>query len=412
MRLSLVISSLAGGGSERVLSTIANFFAEPCRGWQVTLLTFDSGEEPFYRLHPAVEHHALAIQRLCGACPRGTHRNLCYLWKLRRALRRSRPDVILAFVDRSNVATLLASRGLGVPVVISERVNPRHWPIGGPGWRVLRRLLYPRAAALVVQTRAAQSGYPAWLRPLTRVIPNPVVPREGAEQVPCTRPDGQTVIAAGRLVPQKGFDVLLQAFARVAPCRPGWRLVIWGEGPERPALEALRTELSLDGRASLPGVTPVLGRELRGADLFVLSSRFEGFPNVLCEALASGLPAIASDCPDGPRELIRDGIDGLLVPRDDVASLAGALERLMGDPALRCRLSAATGAARERFALERVMGLWSNTLRGAAGRAGYPAVDHAGAAASATAAPDRPAVAVDERLRLGQPLPQEGDQLR
>ncbi|HET7035963.1 MAG TPA: glycosyltransferase family 4 protein [Thermomicrobiaceae bacterium] len=366
MRVTLVVSSLACGGSERVLSTIANFFAQPCQGWRVTLLTFDAGEEPFYRLHPAVEHHALDIQRLSGARPRGTHRNLRYLWKLRRALRRSRPEVILSFVDRTNVATLLASRGLGAPVVISERVNPRDWLIGGPGWRSLRRLLYPQAAALVVQTRAVLAQYPGWLRTIARVIPNPVVPREGAEHAPLDRPEGKTLIAAGRLVSQKGFDVLLRAFARVARCHPGWRLVIWGDGPERAALEALRHRLDLDGRACLPGVTPLLGRELRRADLFALSSRFEGFPNVLCEALACGLPAIACDCPDGPRELIRDGINGLLVPRDDVPALAGALERLMDDPGLRCRLAAETGEARERFALERVMGLWRETLVGAA----------------------------------------------
>ena len=369
MRLALAIDSLGPGGAQRVLTTMAGEWA--ARGRLVTLVTLEGQATPAFALDPAVSLVRLgtigsgrsAIRRLWG---KGRH-----IAALRGAIAAARPDVVVSFIDRVNVLTLLATIGLSVPVVVSERTEPAAYPLGWM-WEWLRARTYPTAAALVAQTAAALRYFPPARGRIDRVIPNPVAavprraPRAGASRA---RP---LVLGMGRLGPEKGFDHLLAAFARVAARFPEWDLEIWGEGPERPALERQCADLGLGPRARLPGLTPKPKELMGSADLFVLSSRFEGFPNVLCEAMASGLPVVSYDCPSGPRAIIRHEVDGLLVgPEGGVEALSVALARLMGDPAERQRLSARGPDVADRFGLEGIMGLWDSLLADVLGAAGH-----------------------------------------
>jgi GalNAc-alpha-(1->4)-GalNAc-alpha-(1->3)-diNAcBac-PP-undecaprenol alpha-1,4-N-acetyl-D-galactosaminyltransferase len=171
----------------------------------------------------------------------------------------------------------------------------------------------------------------------------------------------RSLITVGRLAPEKGLDVLLSAFSRVAGAFPDWTLIVLGEGPERARLSELAERLGISDRVSFAGWIREPGDALARADLFVMSSRYEGFPNALLEAMACGLPAIATESL-GAREIITPDIDGVLVPVDSVSELEAALRELMSDDAARRRLSRAARAVSRRFSLEAVVRQWDEIL--------------------------------------------------
>jgi len=375
-RLLLFTHAITSGGAERVLTILANAWA--AKGWDVTLVTLDDGSvPPFYPVDPGVRHVTLAVSRqsvagkalTAASAGRGPIRwlmqsKLATLWNMsRRALRVRRglvalkPDLVISFIDQVNILALLSLVGTGIPVIISERIDPAHHRIGW-AWNALRVMTYPWADRLVVQGEGIQRQFHGRVRRRSRVIPNPVLRPPVPTELPDPKRKGHTLVAVGRLVPQKGFDLLLKAFARLSPRHPDWKLVIWGEGPEREKLEGLREELGLSECAALPGNHSRIYEALAEVDAFVLSSRFEGFPNALCEAMAMGLPVVSFDCPCGPSQIIRPGEDGFLVPPGDQEGLMQALDRLMADPVLRASMGVQAREVVERFSLERILALW------------------------------------------------------
>lgn len=363
MRLACVISSLRPGGAEGVMARLASGLA--ARGHDIRLLTLDSGDTgPSLPLHPGVRVRALGLEGSSAGPLTALAANLRRVWALRRAILREQPEAVLSFMTETNVLTLLAA-GRSLPVVVAERVHPAHTPLA-PAWDTLRRFCYPLAAAIAVQTADVRDYFAPGLRGRCAVIPNPVLPPEPGELEPAIlgtlegwrRHGRRTLLGMGRLVPQKGFDLLLQAFADLAPAHDDWRLMVLGEGPERSRLEAQARELCLADLAVFPGRTARPGAALRLADLFVLPSRYEGFPNALCDALACGVPAVACDCPSGPADIVRSGVDGLLVPPDEVPALSAALARLMEDEPLRRGMAARAPEVLERYGLEKTLDLW------------------------------------------------------
>jgi GalNAc-alpha-(1->4)-GalNAc-alpha-(1->3)-diNAcBac-PP-undecaprenol alpha-1,4-N-acetyl-D-galactosaminyltransferase len=365
VKLLVFIASLQCGGAERVSVTLCNHWTE--RGWDVTLATFDDGTvPPFFPPARGVRHVTLGLQRRSTGAVYSVINNVKRVPRLRRFVAQERPDCILSFIDGTNVLALLAAKGTGIPVVVSERVDPSKHEIPWP-WRVLRRLTYPWARAIVVQTGSIAAHFPASWRKRIAVIPNPVPSIEATiSEAPGSGGARLTIVGMGRLEPQKGFDLLIQAFASIAATRPEWDLTIFGEGNERSALTDAISRFGLSARIALPGREPDAPGALRRADLFVLSSRYEGFPNVLCEAMACGLPVIAFDCPSGPADIVRDGIDGLLVPAENVGALAAAMASLMADEARRAAFGGRAPAVASRFSVERIAARWERVLRGGA----------------------------------------------
>jgi glycosyltransferase involved in cell wall biosynthesis len=364
VRLTLVVSSLGPGGAERVVATLANAWV--CRGYAVTLLTFDDGvRPPFYSLHPEVRHVPLAMTAVSRGRIEGMARNLDRIRRLRRAIRTSRPDVVLSFTDTTNVLTLCAARLARWPVVASEHTDPERHPLPAV-WKRLMLVSYRWAAAIVTPNRETREWFPFGLRARIHVIPNPISAGPAPARVGDERPGG-LIVSIGRMSEEKGHDRLLEACARIFTKRPGWRLLIAGDGPLRDDIAALRDRLGLRERVDLPGLVQDVGRLLAQADLYVLASRREVFPMALCEAMANGVPAVAMEYRPGVREIVRDGVDGVVVPAGDVPALAAAMARLLDDPAERRRLGARAAEITERYGVARILGLWEVLLGGLVG---------------------------------------------
>jgi glycosyltransferase involved in cell wall biosynthesis len=359
MKITFVIASLGPGGAERVLSTMANYWADSAR--DITLITVSGIATDWYPLNPCIQRVALDLTSISLGIGEAIQYNVRRVIRLRQAFRKSRADVIISFGDTTNVLALLASQGLGIPVIVSERTNPLQHSIGW-AWSRLRSMLYLHAHAIVVQSNAVRDWAKTVVKEhLVHTIPNPVN-HDPARSIPRPQSFGRTVVAMGRLAVEKGFDVLLRAFSRCVQKHNDWTLIIVGEGNERRFLETLVLELGLSDRVHMPGLVQNPMPILQGADLFVLSSRYEGFPNALLEAMACGLAVIATDCSSGLGEIIRDGVDGVLIPPNDVEAMVSSMTSLMQDEAIRQRLGSQAVQVTERFGVQKIMSVWDNLL--------------------------------------------------
>jgi GalNAc-alpha-(1->4)-GalNAc-alpha-(1->3)-diNAcBac-PP-undecaprenol alpha-1,4-N-acetyl-D-galactosaminyltransferase len=360
-RLTLVVPSLELGGAEHVVAQMANHWA--ALGDQVTVITLSNAESDTYSLHSAVTRIALNAMRESRGAFDAVSQNLSRVRLLRHTIARSEPQSVISFTDRMNVLTVLACRPLRIDTVISERIDPSRYAIGRT-WSWLRRRVYPLARALIVQTERVRDQMLGVMRgrPIY-VIPNAVFAPPKGSSVARDSDGPRWIVAVGRLTSQKGFDLLIEAFSQIFERYPDWSLKILGEGPARAALEQLIASKRLAGRVLLAGWQRDPTTVLRQAELFVLSSRFEGFPNALLEAMACGLASISFDCESGPAEIVRDGVDGLLIPPEDTAALAAAMERLITDEALRHRLGSEALRVVERFGVEQYFARWEAVLR-------------------------------------------------
>jgi GalNAc-alpha-(1->4)-GalNAc-alpha-(1->3)-diNAcBac-PP-undecaprenol alpha-1,4-N-acetyl-D-galactosaminyltransferase len=360
MRVTLIIYAMAAGGAERVMSIMANYWANT--KWQVTLLSFDDGQTaPFYELDSRIVQVPLNIAGTSSSLIDAVVGNYRRVKALRAAIVDSRPDIIISFTPAINILTLLAARSLKAPIIVGEQNYPPLDPIGKI-WDWLRWKIYPQADRIVSVTQKISDCFPDNLKSKSIVIPNLVLTPNSESTSTLTLLKKPSLIAMGRFAEQKGFDLLLPAFAKLAETYPDWNLTILGDGDLRPELENLRDRLGLQERVNLPGKVKNPYDFLKQADIFVMPSRYEGFPMALCEAMACGLPVISTDCPSGPAEIIQEGIDGLLVPTEDISALADAMERLISNEEERQTLAANSLEITKRFGLEKVMNMWETLI--------------------------------------------------
>jgi len=361
MNITCVIDSLGGGGAEKVMTYLASGLAKT--GHNVTIVTLNSEIPDIYCVPLGVRHvKASGYSSICRWF--NIISQIKRISVLRKYVAAQKPELIISFIDITNILVLIAFAFRRIPIIVSERINPAFYHIG-LHWALLRKIFYLRAARVVMQTadalQWAKSNNPGWK---TVFIPNPVVKPSytfGRER-PQFLGNEHNILALGRLHPQKGFDLLIKVFAGLTERFPNWHLTILGEGPERKKLESLAEKLDISGDVSFPGFSRNLYDAFRYVDLFVLSSRFEGFPNVLAEAMSCGVACISFDCPSGPGTIIRNGVDGLLVDNGDSAALSVAMGTLMSDENMRHRFAAKAVEVVERFSMEKYIDAWNKLL--------------------------------------------------
>lgn len=358
--LLIFIHSLRGGGAERVVADMSAWWSA-C-GYKVSVVTQAERDTDVYQLDERVQRHELGTAGDSGGGVRGLLANVRRVFRLRRILRREKPTVVLGMMTTSSVLAVIAAWRLGCRVIATEHAHPPSQRLPEI-WQRLRQWAYPRAHTVVALTE----GTADWIRqqvPGSRlaVIPNAVRwPLQDGEPVvdPPVNKGRRCLLAVGRLHPVKGFDRLITAFASIADRFPDWDLTILGEGPSRNELEQQIDDRALAHRISMPGRVGNIGQWYLASDLYVLSSRMEGLSNTLLEAMAAGVAPVAVDCDTGPREIIRDGIDGVLVnPPDDEDALAAHLSDLMAHPEKRQALARRAVDVRDRFSMPRIMALW------------------------------------------------------
>ncbi len=346
MKILFVIATLDSGGAERVVTHLANYLSGT---HQVAIATFWS-KEPFYPLSPEVEYIRLDIMKNTH----GVVEKASYFAKrvhaLQKLMQKHDPDVVVSFLSETNIIATVAAKLAKKPIVISERIA--HGFLQLRYLRIARRLVYPLADALVTQTEGDRQNY-SYLSNV-HVVPN-ALPAINCPDIPKER----IILGVGRLEEQKGFTDLVEAFVQAG--LSDWRLVIAGEGSQRERLEHLiqrhgADNIELIGRQK--DIWPWYAR----ASVFAMTSRYEGFPNALLEAMACGCGCVSYDCPYGPAELLGDG-RGILLPLGDTKALGEALRSLARDAKLRQNLGIkAQKYAKEEFAIEKIAKKWEEMI--------------------------------------------------
>lgn len=362
MRIVVVISSLRAGGAERTVAILAQGWVE--RGNEVTLITFADTATDFYSLGTGVARRTLDWKTNVTSRLGKIFGLTSLLRKIRSAVWDSRPDVVVSFIDHTNILCLLALRGLRLPTLVCERIDPSryrldHW------WEWLRRKTYPWAARVVVQTERVRTWCQQEIPGSNLVVvPNSVQLLEPINQF---EERSLNVICLGRLEPQKRFDralhVFSQAVRRDSERFRQWKLEFLGDGSLFDELRQSAVELGIADRVVFHGRVTNPGHHLQRGSIFLLTSDFEGFPNALLEAMACGMAAISMDCCSGPREVIRHNEDGILVPDGDLTAMENSLAELMDDPGRRRRLGERAKEVCQRFSVDSVLETWEGILQ-------------------------------------------------
>jgi len=351
-KLMVVTHKMSGGGCERVIAQLLNCFARD--GIDCTLVT-ECGVPSFYDLPESVRQIYLTFDDTLKST--GIFR--AYR-KLRKLVKQEKPDAVLALPEKVNVWTVLFLLGTGVPVVVSERNDPHRHPENRIK-RILRRLVYPFAKGFIFQTQDAADYFPKSIRKRGVVLDNPLdtsripAPHEGVRR--------KVICAAGRLHEQKNFNLLIRAFARFYKTHHAYSLEIYGEGPEKNDLMKTASSLGVAAAVHLPGQSKTLLEDINDSEMFVLSSDYEGMPNVLIEAMACGLCCIATDCPiGGVRSLIEHGENGLLIPIRNERALLAAMTEVADNPTLAKQIGFRAAQIQERLDEAVVAAKWRKYL--------------------------------------------------
>jgi len=401
--IAMYIGSLNKGGAERVMCNLAEYFNS--RGYKVTMVTTYLAEDE-YEVEGANWHREKAkmqgssetyeevlnpddeirhvyvdnstdsgINRVFSALmPSERGGRLSNFWrrvrKLRNVWKSIEPDIILSFLGKNNVMAIYSARGLGIPVVVSVRSNPSR-EYASKGLNLSMNMLFPRASGVVVQTTGARDYFKESIQKKCRILPNSIHPGFMETEVTDFDKRDKRIVSVGRLDDNKNQILLIRAFAGIMDKHPDYRLVLYGDGPSRKKYEEEAYNLQrgkddhkqivfMGNQGDIPG-------KIKDAKIFVLTSKQEGMPNALIEAMSLGLACISADCPcGGPADLIDDNKNGILIKMDTdekmVSELSDALCRVMEDNAFAKELGENALKVRMSYSPDKINSQWEEYL--------------------------------------------------
>ena len=376
MKLTFVTATLTSGGSERVMSIVANKMQE--RGYEVEIICLND-QIVFYPINEGIKITHVEVEAGTKSLPKK-------LWWFRKYIQKTQPDVVIAFMVSVYTVTLLALMGVDIPVISSVRNDPAYSNLRK---KITRKILLPRSAHVVVQTQQIKEFFSKNIQKMTTVIYNPVnelvfevkverlkvkedglkVKEDGLKVKDREEVKGEErlnrIISVGRLYPQKDQKMMIEAFAKVSEKHPDWKLVIFGEGPERGALELLVERLKVKDKVSLPGRSGNIIDELNKSKIFCLSSVYEGMSNALVEAICVGLPIVTTKV-SGTEELIKNGENGFIVNIGDKESMAKALTKIIEDENLQKQFSEKNKAQAIKFETNAIVDQWEDLVNSVA----------------------------------------------
>lgn len=324
-KIIFYIGSLAKAGAQRVILNLTDAFL--AKGHQVVIVTTAKVENEYElpkgakRVISDIEGEEITGNRITNLKNR--------LGKLRNIWKTEKPDVIISFIGKNNFMAILTAWGLQTPVLVSVRGEPMEEYYSSI-LRFLAKNLFRKADGIILQTEDSKVFFPAGINRKAVVLPNPLNPEFMKEL--SQKEKEKKIVMVGRIDSNKDQKLVVDAFSKVAFKFPEYRLEIWGDGEDYNSLKQHISDLNMQGKIQMPGATRKVRENIENASLYILSSKTEGMPNSLMEAMALGLPVISTDCPcGGPKTLIQDGVNGLLVPVGDVNAMAEAMEKVLSN---------------------------------------------------------------------------------
>ena len=359
MKCLFLITGMPMGGAERVMSTLANELVS--QGHQVRLITLKEAISA-YKLDQRVEF-------IGGNAKAESHNRVIRFVQssiaaikgaifYRKQLKEYNPDIVLSFLTNTNLLAVINNyiSRKKYPIIISERCDPRKRS------KLLINLcnrVYPLADCIVCQSREIEN-YFLEKKPnaITSVIPNPV--KEECINTQSINKRKNLIVSAGRLNNQKNYDLLIDAFSDIEKDYSDYYVEIYGQGPEKDRLQEKVNQLGLQERILFKGVKTNVMKHISDAKLYIMSSDFEGFPNALVEAMASGLPVISTDFPTGvARELIRDEENGYVIPVGDRKKLSQAMVKIISNEEIQKKMSTNNVKLREQLNVNNIVSKWN-----------------------------------------------------
>ena len=352
--IAFYIGSLSKGGAERVFVNLSEYFLH--EGYRVTMVTqYQYSPEAEYALDPGVGRvlSDLTPDELSGSRAVNLYRRIR---KLHRIWKDCQPDLVLSCVGKNNFMAIVTTMFTGTRPVVSV-VGEAKEEYPGRLMPLLADFLFPHAAGIILQTERSRYFFHKAVQRRAVILPNSLNPAFIKPRYEGER--DKRIVAVGRLDANKNHEMMIRAFARLKDRYPEYTLTVYGDGELRPFLTDLAKRLHVLDRVCLAGVVPDVAVRIERASLFLLTSYSEGVSNALIEALATGLPVIATDVPSGgTAELMKDGENGLVIPVGDLDALTDAMDRLLGDPGYADGLGREACKIQQRLAPERVNRLW------------------------------------------------------